>query len=146
MLPRRLIAVAKWSHWREAPLRPVAARVCNHGPMIERHGQGKYFHKVVEANSTLYLSGVVAGDLSAGMTGQTQQTLAGIDAVLASVGSSKQQVVSATIYITDMKLKEEMNAVWEQWATPEHRPARATVAVADLGPNVLIEISCIAVR
>lgn len=114
--------------------------------MIERHGPGEYFHEVVEANGTLYLSGVVAGDLSAGMTGQTEQTLTRIDEVLASAGSDRSRIASATIYITDMSLKDEMNEVWAQWTSPEHRPARATVAVADLGRNVLIEISCVAVR
>lgn len=114
--------------------------------MIERHGPGAYYHQVVEANGTLYLSGVTAGDLSAGMTGQTEQVLSRIDEVLASVGSDRSHLVSAIIYITDMGLKEEMNAVWANWTTPDQRPARATVAVADLGKNVLIEISTVAVR
>lgn len=114
--------------------------------MITRHGPGAYFHSVVEAGGTLYLSGVVAGDLSADMTGQTEQLLARIDQVLASVGSDKSRIVSATIYITDMGLKNDMNAVWQRWFDPAHRPARATVAVADLGEKVLIEISCIAAR
>lgn len=116
------------------------------GLMIERHGPGAYYHTVVEANGTLYLSGVVAPDLSADMAGQTEQILARIDQVLAGVGSDKSKIVSATIYITDMGLKEAMNAVWARWTDPAHRPARATVAVADLGKDVLIEISCIAVR
>jgi len=114
--------------------------------MIERHGPGAYFHQVVESNGTLYLSGVVAGDLSAGMNGQTEQTLQRIDKVLASVGSDQSKIVSATIYITDMALKDEMNTVWAKWTSPDQRPARATVAVADLGKDVLIEISCVAVR
>ncbi len=116
------------------------------GHMIKRTGQGAYFHSVVEANGTLYLSGVVARDLSADMAGQTAQTLKRIDDVLAGVGSDKSKLVSATIYITDMGLKAAMNEVWASWTESEHRPARATVAVADLGENVLIEISCIAVR
>lgn len=114
--------------------------------MIQRHGPGAYYHTVVEANGTLYLAGAVASDLSADMAGQTEQVLARIDEILAGVGSDRSKIVSATIYITDMGLKGQMNEVWARWTDPRHRPARATVAVADLGKDVLIEISCIAAR
>lgn len=116
------------------------------GRMIQRHGPGPYFHAVVEANGMLYLSGVVAADLSSDMATQTRQVLQRIDDVLAGVGSDRSRIVAATIYITDMGLKDQMNAVWAAWSEPQHRPARATVAVADLGPGVLIEISVIAAR
>lgn len=116
------------------------------GGMIQRHGPGAYYHSVVEANGTLYLSGVVAADLGADMTTQTRQVLERIDGVLAGVASDRSRIVSATIYITDMGLKDQMNDVWASWSTQGHRPARATVAVADLGPGVLIEVSAIAVR
>jgi enamine deaminase RidA (YjgF/YER057c/UK114 family) len=44
------------------------------------------------------------------------------------------------VYITTMKDKDEMNAAWTQFFNPEDLPARATVAVAQLGPGTLIEV------
>jgi hypothetical protein len=39
-----------------------------------------------------------------------------------------------------MKDKDEMNAAWTAFFKPEDLPARATVAVAQLGPQTLIEV------
>mgnify|MGYP001205271376 CR=1 FL=1 len=108
--------------------------------MIERHGQGTYFHRAVEANGVLYLSGMTAGDTTAGMQGQTEQILAKMAALLADLGSSTSNVLSATIYITDMSMKEQMNKAWTAFFRPEDLPARATLGVKDLGQGILIEV------
>ncbi|MCZ7448123.1 Rid family hydrolase [Agrobacterium rhizogenes] len=48
--------------------------------------------------------------------------------------------MSATIFITDMNVKPQMDAVWKEWFAPEELPARATIGVADLGDTTLIEL------
>jgi len=108
--------------------------------MIERHGPGKYFHRAVQTNGVLYLSGITAGDTTAGMLGQTEQILAKVAALLTELGSDKSKVLAATIYITDMGVKEQMNQAWTAFFRPEELPARATLGVKDLGPGVLIEV------
>lgn len=108
--------------------------------MIERHGQGTYFHSVVEHDGTLYLSGLVADDLSAPLKVQTEQVLRKIGTVLAGVGSDPSKILAATIYITDMDQKAAMNEAWKAWFDPAHLPARATIGVASLGEGVLIEV------
>lgn len=108
--------------------------------MIERHGPGQYFHRAVELNGVLYLSGITAGDTSAGMGGQTEQILARMADLLTELGSGPSQVLAATIYITDMGMKDEMNRAWTTFFAADALPARATLGVKDLGPGILIEV------
>lgn len=114
--------------------------------MIERTGRGSYYHSVVKHESTLYLSGVVADDLSAPMAGQTKQVLDKIAMVLEGAGSDVSKILSATVYIADFGAKDAMNEVWRSWFTPDRLPTRATVGVATLGAGVLIEVVVIAAR
>ena len=115
--------------------------------MIQRTGSSKVLHRVVEANNTLYLSGITADNLDVGMEGQTQQICKKLEDVLASVDSDKTKLLSAQIFITDMAAKEEMNKIWTEWLSPEDLPARATIGVASLGkPKTLIEIVVTAAR
>ncbi len=114
--------------------------------MITRHGQGKFYHSVVAHGDTLYLSGVIADDLSAPMADQTRQVLDKIARTLAEHGSSAHNILSATIYLADFSGKDAMNTVWAEWFDPSDLPARATVGVATLGTGVLIEISVTAAK
>lgn len=108
--------------------------------MIERFGQGKYFHRAVALNGVLYLSGITASDTTAGMRGQTEQILAKTSDLLTELGSDKSRVLAATIYITDMAMKDQMNEAWTAFFGPADLPARATLGVKDLGQGILIEV------
>ena len=55
-------------------------------------------------------------------------------------------IVTATAYVSDLNLKKGMNDVWTQWFDADHLPARATLGVADLGENVLLELVVTAVK
>ncbi|MCJ2115189.1 RidA family protein [Methylobacterium sp. J-001] len=107
--------------------------------MIQRHIRTPIMHRVVEHGGVLYLGGIVAEDRSASMKGQTEQVLARVDALLSETGSDKSKILTATLYITDMNLKDEMNEAWTAWLAPEILPSRSTIGVAELGPKVLIE-------
>jgi enamine deaminase RidA (YjgF/YER057c/UK114 family) len=113
---------------------------------IERIGPSEIMHDVVVSNGVLYLGGITGDDMSGDMYAQTKELLASADEVLASAGSSKKKLLSATIFITDFAQKPEMNRAWAEWLDPADMPARATIGVADLGPGVLIEISFTATR
>ena len=108
--------------------------------MIKRTGHIKIGHKGVEHNGVLHIGGLIATDLSADIKGQTEQIASKIDAVLAEHGTTKDRLLSATIFVTDLNQRPAMNEAWFAWLSSEHLPARATVGVADLGPGVLIEI------
>jgi enamine deaminase RidA (YjgF/YER057c/UK114 family) len=77
---------------------------------------------------------------SAGLEGQTEQILAKFDEYLRTAGTDKTRLLSATIFLTDLNRKPEMDAAWKRWLSPENFPARATVGVADLGEDTLVEI------
>ena len=95
--------------------------------MIKRSGRhADILHEVVEHNGTLYLAGVVAEDLSADMTGQARSVFGQIDQLLAEHGSGKDKLLTALIFVTDMKDKPAMNAVWKEWLAPADLPTRAT--------------------
>lgn len=108
--------------------------------MITRHIRTKINHRMVEHNGILYFGGLVADDRSQDMKGQTEQICAKIDDLLAKVGSSKDRLLTAMIFISDFAQKDGMNEAWLAWLPEEHLPARATIGIADLGENTLIEI------
>ncbi|MDS1134845.1 RidA family protein [Nitratireductor indicus] len=114
--------------------------------MIKRHIQTRINHRVVEHNGVLYFGGLVADDKSVNMKGQTEQICAKIDALLAEVGSSKDKVLTAMIYISDFSQKDGMNEAWLEWMPAEHLPTRATIGVAELGKDTLIEVVVSAAR
>lgn len=97
-------------------------------------------HRVVEHNGMVFIGGTTCDDESLDMAGQTREALTKIDQYLAEAGTSKANLLSATIFVTDLNLKPEMDVVWKEWLAPEHLPTRATVGVADLGGTALIEI------
>ena len=59
--------------------------------------------------------------------------------------SDKSRILSATVYVTDMALKPEMDEAWMAWVDQSRPPARATVE-ARLGANVLVEIMITAAK
>ena len=93
----------------------------------------------------VFLSGVVADDKSLPMKGQTEQVLRKIDHVLASAGSGKSRILSATVYMADETLKDEMNEAWMAWVDKSNLPTRTAVGAA-LTPKTLVEITVCAAR
>jgi enamine deaminase RidA (YjgF/YER057c/UK114 family) len=81
----------------------------------------------------------VAGDKVASMYEQTRLALADADATLSEAGTHKSRILSAVVYVADMKQKPEMNRAWDEWADVENPPMRACVA-ATLDGASLVEI------
>jgi enamine deaminase RidA (YjgF/YER057c/UK114 family) len=114
---------------------------------ITRHAPwAGLLHEVVTHNDTLYLSGIVSEDLSLDTTGQAEDCMRQLNAVLAAHGSDLAHVLQAHIYIVDMTQKQKFDTVWKRHFLESKLPARAGVGVSDLGPNVLVEIVVIAAR
>jgi len=110
--------------------------------MIKRHmklSTGIGF-RAVEHAGVLHFSGFIADDFSEGMAGQTLQVCQKMKKALEDIGSSKDNVLTATIYLADFSKKEEMNRVWVDWFKGDQLPARSTIGVATLGPGILIEV------
>lgn len=113
---------------------------------LERGHVGKRLSEVVihRGAGLCWLAGQVAKDPSADITGQTEQVLAQIDALLAEAGTDKSNIASATIYLPDMGDFAAMNAVWEAWVPAGETPARATVQARLARPDYRIEIQVVA--
>lgn len=107
---------------------------------IEHIGTGSRLSKGVKANGWVFLSGITAVDPKAGVTEQTRSVLSQIDAYLAELGSSRDRIVSATIWLSHIADAGEMNAVWEEWLLPFAAPARATIEARFVNPDVRVEI------
>jgi enamine deaminase RidA (YjgF/YER057c/UK114 family) len=115
---------------------------------IERRHTGKRMSDIVvfmpAGDRIAWLAGQVAADPAADITGQARSVLAQIDALLAEIGSDKTQILSATIYLPDIKDFAAMNAVWDAWVPQGHTPARATVEAKLASPAYKIEIQVVA--
>ena len=79
-------------------------------------------HRAVEHNGVIHLSGFIAEDLSASMVGQTEQILRKIEETLVQLGSSKEQLLTSTIFLADFRAKTEMNSVWVKWFNDSSLP------------------------
>lgn len=113
---------------------------------ITRLQPGPRMAQAVVHGNTVYLAGQVADDGSADVRGQTEQVLKKIDALLATAGSDKSRILSANVWLADMKTFGEMNAVWDQWVAKGNPPARATVEAKLAAPQYKVEIAVIAAR
>ena len=107
---------------------------------IKRIQPGPRMSQAVVHNGTVYLAGLIADDLSADVKGQTRQILAQIDALLKQAGTDKSKLLSANIWLTDIRNWADMNTVWDPWVAPGNPPARATVEAKLAVTNALIEI------
>jgi enamine deaminase RidA (YjgF/YER057c/UK114 family) len=69
-----------------------------------------------------------------------------IDKLLAQVGSDKSKLLSAQIFLPDMKDFPGMNVAWEKWVLPGQTPARATIEAKLANAAYKVEIMCIAAQ
>jgi enamine deaminase RidA (YjgF/YER057c/UK114 family) len=114
---------------------------------IQRFDTGPRMSQVVIHGDTVYLAGIVASNAGGeSVTKQTQDVLSIIDGHLKKAGSDKSKLLTATIYLTDMKTFAEMNAVWDGWVSAGNTPARATVEARLASPQYSVEIMVTAAR
>ncbi len=108
--------------------------------MVQRFDVGPRLSEMAVHNGVCYLAGQVAADGSADITGQTQQVLAAIDALLARAGTDKSRLLRVEIFLKDLADFPAMNAVWEAWLPAGHAPPRATVRAELARPEWRVEM------
>ena len=111
---------------------------------IERIETAKRMSRIVIHNGTIYLCGQVAKNADEGIREQTQTMLDKVDALLEQAGSDREHILSATIYLRDMKDFAAMNEVWDSWVPEGHAPARACVEARMARAELLVEVSVVA--
>lgn len=102
------------------------------------------------AGSTLYVAGQQGPDAKGKVTGtditlQTTNAIAAVEKVVKKAGFQMTDLVSVTVYVTDLNDVPKMNEAYMK-LMPSPKPARATVQVAGLIGGAKIEISAIAVK
>lgn len=129
------------------PARPVARE-----PALEfltPDGPSAFpFVPAVRAGDLLFLSGQIGTDSSGtvvkgGITPETKQTMDNIQRLLSRIGSSMDQVVKCTVFLTDLQEWPAMNVVYKGYFTLT-KPARSAIGVDSLVLGARVEIECIA--
>ena len=108
--------------------------------MVQRFDVGTRLSEMAVHNGVCYLAGQVPADASQDITGQTQQVLVAIDALLQRAGTDKRKLLRVEIFIKDLADFAAMNTVWEAWLPAGHAPPRATVQATLAKPEWLVEM------
>lgn len=112
---------------------------------------GPYSQAVLVGN-TLYTSGQIALHPETGelvmddIETETQQIMQNMKAVLNAAEMDFEDVIKATIFISNMDDFARINSVYGKYFNEKTAPARETVQVARLPKSVNVEISMVAVK
>lgn len=107
------------------------------------------YAQAIKINGFVYTAGQIPIDpktgnfVEGGIAEQTRQVLENLKAVLEAAGSSLDRVVKATVFLKNMTDFAAMNEVYARYLA-NAKPARSTVAVAELPRGALIEIDLVA--
>ena len=107
---------------------------------IKRFDISEGISQVVVYNNTIETARIVADDTNLDIEGQTNQILDKIDMYLLKLGSHKDKILKATIWLNDIKYYDEMNSVWDFWVSKSSPPVRACIESKLTSPRYLIEI------
>lgn len=108
------------------------------------------YNQAVKTGNMLYTSGQIAIDpvsndlVKDSIEKETEQVMQNLKAILEEAGTNFENVIKATIFLTDMNNFKEVNEVYGSYFDENTAPARETVAVAALPKFVNVEISVIA--
>jgi len=109
------------------------------------------YSQAIEAGGMVFVSGQLPVDAATGefapggVAEQTKQSFENIKHILAEAGLTTANIVKTTVFLADMSLFADMNAVYATYFEGSF-PARSAVAVKALPKNALVEIECIAVK
>ena len=110
------------------------------------------YNQAVLVGNTLYTSGQIALHPETGelvmdsIEMETTQVMKNLKAVLEAANMTFENVIKASIFISDMNSFGAINAVYAQYFNEATAPARETVEVANLPKFVNVEISVIAIK
>ncbi len=111
---------------------------------IRRIEIGARMSQAVIHGNTVYLAGQVAlGAAGESVESQTRDIVNRIDTLLEQAGTSKEKLLSATIWLADIDNFDEMNSVWDAWVAPGNTPARACVESKLAAPQFTVEIGVV---
>ncbi|APV44505.1 2-iminobutanoate/2-iminopropanoate deaminase [Dehalogenimonas formicexedens] len=106
------------------------------------------YSQAIKTSNLLFTSGQlpidpVTGEVSGDISVQTRRVLENLTAILNAAGGSIDDVIKATVFITDLSNFGAMNSVYSSYFKTSP-PARSTVEVSGLAKNALVEIEVVA--
>jgi enamine deaminase RidA (YjgF/YER057c/UK114 family) len=113
---------------------------------IQRIQPGKRLAQAVACGELVFTAGIVADDPVPDAKRQAEQILAQLDRLLAEAGSDKSRILTATIWLSDMRHYDALNAAWDAWVPADAKPARACVEAKLAFPQYWVEIQAVAAR
>ena len=113
---------------------------------IERFYENAHMSKVVIHDNIVYMSGQVADDPKQDFESQLHQILAKIDDQLAALNIDRKHLLSAMVWIDDFKNRGRLNAIWDEWVVPGHKPVRSCVESKLAFPEYIVEVAVTAAR
>ena len=108
------------------------------------------YSQAIKVGDFVYTAGQLGLDpatgtlVPGGITEQAQQVLENMRAILQAAGSSLDNAVKTTVFLSDMSNFAAMNEIYKQFFNTDTPPARSTVQVAALPLGALVEIECVA--
>ena len=109
-----------------------------------------HYSQAVVANGFVFAAGqlpIVPGatlEIPEGIAEQTRQVFKNLDAILKASGSSLSDLVNVQIFISDLQLWGQFNAVYQE-ILGSHKPARTVVPCNALHYGALVEVNAVAV-
>ncbi len=111
---------------------------------IERHGVGRRMSQIVIHGETVYLAGQVGNGEN--IDAQTRDALGKVETLLKQAGSAPDRLLQVTIWLSDMRHFDAMNAVWDAWVPEGTAPTRACGEARLARADLHVEIIAVAAR
>ena len=111
------------------------------------------FSHAVEVDGWVFVTGQIPENpdkeddpLPVGIEAQTRRVMENLKVVLSAIGLGLEHVVSARVFVIDMREFETMNKIYASYFPPNKRPARTCIGVTGLAKGARVEIDFIARR
>jgi enamine deaminase RidA (YjgF/YER057c/UK114 family) len=113
---------------------------------LERYDTKKRMSRAVIHNGVAYLCGQVAGPEArhGDINEQIHSMLERLDTLLEEVGSDREHLLSATIYLKEGSDIATLNEIWDNWVPQGHAPARTCVVASMPAAELKVEITVMA--